>query len=94
MSKVQTIDGIKPLTKEEKSKWEFKKLIDAVKQTIKNVESFVTAVSLVIVAGYAFNQAYQHQFAIKYAREAILFCSLLIAVQGAHLLWQKHINKR
>ena len=94
MKNVKVVDGIKPLSKEEQSKWEFKQLKNGVVQTIQNVESFVTAVALVLVAGYAFNTAYSHQFAVRYAREAVLFCSLVIALQGAHLLWQKHINKR
>lgn len=91
--KIKTTDNIKPMNEATKNRHEFNQIVNNVKQTYKNIENFISAIALVVVAVYAGSQAYTHSFAMKYAREFVLFCAALIALQGAHLLW-KHINHK
>lgn len=93
MKEIKSVDGIKPLSKEQQNKHEFNKLWSGFKTTCRNVESFVMTISLMVVSTYAGYTAYKHMFAVRYVREVILFCATLIGIQAFWLLW-KHINKK
>jgi len=90
---IKAVDNVKPMDEKTRNKYEFNKIVANVKQTYKNVETFISAVSLMVVSAYAGSTAYTHQFAMRYSRETVLFCSALIALQGALLFW-KHINHK
>lgn len=90
---VKAVDNIKPMNQATKERHEFNKIVNNVKQTYRNIENFISAVALVVVSVYAASEASKHHFAMKYAREAVLFCAALIALQGFYLLW-KHINHK
>lgn len=53
---------------------------------IQWLQQFILAVSLTVLPAYAGLKAYQSTFAMQYAREAVLFCSLYVAVYGSLLL--------
>ena len=91
--KVKAIDNVKPMNKATKEKHEFNKVMGNLKQTVKNIENFISSVALLTVSGVSFWQAYTHGFQLQYAQEVVMFFSIYIGLKGSHL-FLNHINHK
>lgn len=90
---VKAVNNVKPMNKATKERHEFNQVMKNINTTFANIESFVSAVSVLFTAGVTFWYSYTKGYQIQYAREVGMFLSLYIGLKGAHLFFN-HINHK